>query len=107
MRFVPLLVLCLTLLSATCTPWLDSRLQAVQLTRATTNAAVSLRQEILERDVVANLHRRPADAATWVALAWLSDRRPGASSTAILSWATLLDPVNVNVRAFAERLQRN
>jgi hypothetical protein len=96
--------LALTLVLAIATPWAASYLEPGLLARAGGRPAASLRRMSLEADVASHVQRRPADAASWLALAWLRyPERPAAAAT-LAGWAVKLDPTSAPVRDAAARL---
>jgi O-antigen ligase len=96
--------LALTLVLAVATPWTASRLEAGPLARADRRPAASLRRTSLEADVSSHMQRRPADAAGWLALAWLRYPERPASAARLAAWAVTLDPTSAPVRDAAARL---
>jgi hypothetical protein len=102
---MPALALGFTLLVALITPWAPTRVGAGTLLRAADSPRASLRRAELLRELTSHLERRPADAAAWLAIAWLRfpESRKHASGQA--AWAVLLDPANDSVRTVAARLE--
>jgi hypothetical protein len=98
---VPSLILSATAALGFFTSWAPRRLDAARLVRRPASAA-ALRTRALGGDVVEQLHRRPADAQTWIVLAWL--RAPGspAEAATLASWGVGLDPEHVALRRAAE-----
>jgi hypothetical protein len=97
-------VLALTLMAALTTPRGAARFEAGQLTRADRRAPSNLRRVNLEADLRSHVRRRPADAAAWLALAWLRYPVSPPAAARLAGWAARLDPTNAHVRAAASRL---
>jgi O-antigen ligase len=91
-RLLGAAVLAVSTVLAFATPWTGRRFESAQFLRTAGGDTVGLRWRSLERDTIAHLRRRPADATAWVGLGWL--RRPGsqAEAAALASWAVGLDP---------------
>ena len=104
LRLLTIGAVALGLSLALTTPWSPARFDAGVLLRAAPSAAASLRREALARDLVAHLHRRPADASAWLALAWLNQTTTGAPARPLAAWAVRLDPTSRGVRDAAARL---
>jgi hypothetical protein len=66
----------------------------------------SLRRQSVEREVIAHLRRRPAEARSWIALSWVSTISSSARH-ALGPWAVRLDPTNAAVREMSQRIARN
>lgn len=96
--------LAVTMVLALATPWTGRRLDRTVFERAAGGASQGLRRQSLERDTVAHLRRRPADATAWVGLAWL--RRPASltEAKALAGWGVGLDPQYQALRQSAERV---
>ena len=105
-RPVPFLLL-VTLAVALLTPWAAPRVDHGPILRAAHSGDASLRRAGLEADLIAHLHRRPADAAAWLALAWLRlpTSRDGASALAewAIRWIRQARRSAVRARASAHR----
>jgi O-antigen ligase len=101
------LVVTASLLVSLLTPWTESRLGNGPLVRAARSAGTSLRRAGVERDVVARLHRRPAEAASWVVLAWLRSGPSRPDAGALGAWATHLDPTSPGIHGAVGRLPRD
>jgi hypothetical protein len=98
---VPGLFVVSSLALALSVPWSDGH---------TFEASISVRSGALrrataEREVIAHLRHRPADAEAWLVLAWL--RAPEAPSEAadLAPWATRLDPTEERLTAAAGRIR--
>ena len=102
-RFASIL-LALTLAVALFTPWTTPRVDPGPLMRAERSAESSLRRAGLEADVLSHLHRRPADAAAWLALAWLRLPASHDEAAALANWAVGLDPESQAIRDAHSRL---
>ena len=98
------LAVTLTLGAALLTPWAASRMSAGPLLRAARSGESSLRRARLDVDVTSHLRRRPADAAAWLALAWLRFPSSRDEASSLASWAVRLDPTNRAVRDARSRL---
>ncbi len=96
----------LALVTAVLTPWQAHHLEARRLLRAVSSGAHLLRRASLEQDLAASLHRRPADAATWLALAWLRAGTSPCEVRSLGSWALRLDPTSAGVRGAFHQVQR-
>jgi hypothetical protein len=83
-----------TLALALLTPWTTPRMDAGLLVRAAHSAESSLRRAGLETDVVGHLRRRPADAAAWLALAWLRIPAARDEASSLGALAIRLDPTS-------------
>jgi len=80
--------------------WPDRQLDAHSLLR-TSPGTTPLRAGSLEASLDAHLARRPADAAAWLALAWVRAPRSPTDAAALGSWALRLDPLNPGLRQAA------
>jgi O-antigen ligase len=94
----------LTLVGALLTPRAGARLDTGPLTRADRRPGSSLRRANLEADVTSHVRRRPADAAAWLALAWLRYPASPPAAARLAGWAVELDPTSASVRTAASRL---
>lgn len=95
-----------TIALAAFTTWSAHVVEPGGLTRAAASPEAALRRAGLEAELAAQLRARPADAAAWLALAWL---RAGASpedAGSLAGWAVRLDPESDSVRAAHARLAR-
>jgi hypothetical protein len=97
-------VLAVATVLAFATPWTGRRLDSAQFLRTAGGDAVGLRWQSLERDTIAHLRRRPADATAWVGLGWLRRPRSQAEATALAGWGVGLDPQFEALRHAAERV---
>jgi O-antigen ligase len=95
-------ILSLTAILAVSTPWTGRRLDRASFERAAYGGG--LRGLSLERDTIAHLRRRPADAAAWVGLAWLRRWRSPAEARVLARWGTGLDPQYEALRRLARDL---
>jgi O-antigen ligase len=93
-----------TLASALITPWTVPRIDPGPLMRAARSGESSLRRAGLEADVIGHLQRRPADAAAWLALAWLRVPSSRGDASSLGAWAVRLDPTSQSVRDARARL---
>ena len=100
---VPFLLL-VTLAVALLTPRAAPRVDPGPMLRAAHSADASLRRAGLEADLISHLQRRPADAAAWLALAWLRVPMSRAEASALAEWAVELDPASQAVRGARSRL---
>ena len=94
---VPFLLL-VTLAVALLTPWAAPRVGPGPMLRAARSGDASLRRAGLEADLTSHLQRRPADAAAWLALAWLRFPTSRDEASALAEWAVELDPASQAVR---------
>ncbi len=97
-------VLAISLALALATPWTGRRLDRGRFERGANDSASSLRWQTLERDTLAQLERRPADATAWVALAWLRQPRSQPEANALAAWGMSLDPQYTALRRSADRI---
>jgi O-antigen ligase len=105
-RGLPQLVLMASLLVAVRTPWSEPRWRPATLTRAAAATASSLRQSALDADVAGLLRRRPAQATTWVQLAWLRLRTSGPEAAALARWGAALDPRHAELARVSAALSK-
>ena len=94
---VPFLLL-VTLAVALLTPWTAPRVDPGPMLRAAHSGDASLRRAGLEADLIAHLQRRPADAAAWLALAWLRLPTSRDEASSLADWAVRLHPTSQAVR---------
>lgn len=93
-----------TLLTAFPTPWTAPRLGAGPLMRAARSGDSTLRRAGLEADVASHLRQRPADAAAWLALAWLRVPTSRDEASRLGAWAVRLDPTSQALRGARSQL---
>ena len=91
-RLLGAAVLATATVLAFATPWAGRRIKNAPFERAASGKNAGLRWQSLERDTIAHLRRRPADATAWVGLAWLRQPRSQAEAAALASWGVSLDP---------------
>ena len=106
-RAAMLAVAALTLGAALLTSWAAPRMSSGPLLRAARSGESSLRRAGLDADVTSHLRRRPADAAAWLALAWLRFPSSRDEASSLASWAVHLDPTNRAVRDARSRLEKH
>jgi len=99
-----LLLLPATLHVALLTPWSEPLWDPSFLARAAASPPASLRRSSLEADLTVLLHRRPAQAAAWVELAWLRRPRSAGEAPALAHWGTSLDPQHQDLARAARPL---
>ncbi len=88
---VAVLILAVTLGVSLITPWTEGD-AARELSLRAGSSPGRLRWAAIENDVVAHLHRRPADASAWVTLAWLRRSISPTDAAALARWGIGLDP---------------
>jgi len=86
-------------------PWRPRDVDRGALQRAAAAGGAGLRGEALARDLTAHLRSRPADAAAWVALAWLRLPRAPEDADVLATWAQSLDPQHAALTAAAARVR--
>ena len=96
-----------TLAVALLTPWAAPRVDPGSMLRAAHSGDASLRRAGLEADLISHLRRRPADAAAWLALAWLRVPSSRQEASALAEWAVALDPASQAIRSACSRLETN
>jgi len=100
-----LVVVAGSVLLAAFTPWVSSHQETGALGRASAQARASLRRFSLEKDVAAELQRRPGQAAAWVHLAWLRFPASRDEASALARWAAVLDPQHEELARASARLR--
>ncbi len=85
------------------TPSAGRRFDTAELSRVGDTAA-GLRRHSLEREAIAQLRRRPADAGAWVSLAWLRLPEVEPEAAALARWGLRLDPQSQTLRRAAARI---
>lgn len=93
----------LSLALALLAPWATQGFELRSLLRAT-HTGTSLRRMELTAALQDRLHRRPADAPAWLALAWLSLPTSPATAHALAGWAVALDPASEALSAARTRM---
>jgi O-antigen ligase len=84
--------------------WTPQEIDSGALRRAAVDGP-GLRNATLERDVVARLRRRPADAPAWAVLAWLRLPRIPREADALAAWSQSLDPQHATLHVAAQRVR--
>jgi O-antigen ligase len=102
---VAMLAVAVTLGAALLTPWAAPRVGPGPLLRAARSGQPSLRRAGLDADVTSHLRRHPADAAAWLALAWLRIPAAPDEASSLAAWAVRLDPTSQAVRDARARLE--
>lgn len=98
-------VVALTLGAALLVSWPVTTIEPGPLLRSAGRAESSLRKSALEGDVRRHLERRPADAAGWLALAWLRLDAAPDEAGALSAWALRLSPTSQAVEKAAAGLR--
>jgi hypothetical protein len=98
------LVLAVTIGLTLMTPRSPASLDTASLWRTVSAGPVSLRRAEAETEATAYVAARPAAAAGWLALAWLTLERARAEAGELAAWAARLDPSSVAVRDHSARL---
>ncbi len=81
-----------------------AHLEGGSLLRAAPAPATGLRRAALDGDLLEQLHRRPTDAPSWLALAWVRQAATGEPAGPLARWSVRLDPTSRGVREAASRL---
>jgi O-antigen ligase len=86
---------------AVASPWAESRPDD----KALSSRSGSLRRTTTDRELVAHLRRCPADAQTWLLLAWLRSPETRGDGAALAQVATRLDPTHERLASAAARIR--
>jgi hypothetical protein len=86
-------------------PWTPQEIDTGVLQRAAVGGGSGLRGAVLERDVLVQLRRRPADATAWAVLAWLRLPRVPQEADALAAWSQRLDPQHTPLKVASQRVR--